>query len=381
MKSYYLILGFGANTFATNQIDKAMMFNAYKLRNLELSNRVVMAPMTRTRSRNGIMTDMDAEYYRQRASVGLIITEGTSISASSMGYLYVPGLYNAAQTESWKKVTDAVHQEGGKIFTQLWHVGRVSHVSNQPNHFDPVAPSAIRANESTAWGIEDGKEGRVQVSMPRALETSEIEEIICDYMKAAQNAIAAGFDGVEIHAANGYLIDQFLNPHTNQRIDGYGGSMENRARFALEVVDAISNVIGAERVGIRFSPYGTQHDMALFDEIEDTYHYLAKDLSERDIAYVHLHDQGDLYAQHFNFIENFRSWYDGAIIFAGFLTKEKANDMIERGLIDLAAFGRPLISNPDLVERMKNDFPLTPGKRETYYGNTREGYVDYPTYR
>lgn len=357
-----------------------MIFEKFNLGKLALSNRIVMAPMTRTRSRNGIMTDMNAEYYRQRASVGLIITEGTSISASSMGYLYVPGLYNAAQTESWKKVTKAVHEQGGKIFTQLWHVGRVSHVSNQPNHFDPVAPSAIQAKDSTAWGIEDGREGRVQVSTPRALEVAEIAEIIQDYVKAAQHAMKAGFDGIEIHGANGYLIDQFLNPFTNLRADVYGGSIANRTRFVLEVVDAISEAIGSEKVAIRFSPYGTQHDMALYDDIKATFQMLGEELSKRDLAYVHLHDQGTLYSEHYDFIEKFRKWYNGNIMFAGFLTKQKASELIGDNLIDLAAFGRPLISNPDFVYRLENDFPLAESKREFYYGNTPEGYVDYPTY-
>ncbi|WP_130857966.1 alkene reductase [Olivibacter jilunii] len=357
-----------------------MLFETFKIKNIELSNRMVMAPMTRTRSKNGIMTEMNAQYYQQRASVGLIITEGTSISDNSMGYLYVPGIYNAAQTESWKLVTDAVHLKGGKIFTQLWHVGRVSHISNQPNHFQPLAPSAILAKDSTAWGIEDGVEGRVQVSMPRALVKAEIPEIIQDYVKAAKNAMLAGFDGIEIHGANGYLIDQFLNPDTNIRNDEYGGSIENRTRIMLEVIGAISAEIGADKVGIRVSPYGTQHDMSLFSEIEQTYEYLAHEFSKRDMAYVHLHDQGLLYNDHFDFIEKFRKWYSGNIIFAGFLTKEKAEGLFTKGLIDLAAFGRPLISNPDLVERLKHDYPLHPGNRETYYGYSIEGYVDYPRY-
>ena len=357
-----------------------MIFDKFNLKNIELSNRIVMAPMTRTRSKNGIMTDMNALYYSQRASVGLIITEGTSISNTSMGYLYVPGIYNAAQTESWKLVTDAVHSKGGKIFTQLWHVGRVAHISNQPNHFQPVAPSAILAKDSTAWGIEGGVEGRVQVSEPRALVKAEISEIIEDYVKAAKNAIAAGFDGIEIHGANGYLIDQFLNPDTNLRTDEYGGPLENRARFVLEVIDAIAAAIGADKVGIRVSPYGTQHDMSLFDGLEDAFKYLAQEFSKRGIAYVHLHDQGLLYAEHFDFIEKFRTWFSGAVIFAGFLTKETAEGLIEKGLVDLVAFGRPLIANPDLVERFKNNYPLTPGKRESFYGFSAEGYIDYPNY-
>ncbi|WP_316762298.1 alkene reductase [Pedobacter aquatilis] len=357
-----------------------MLFEKFNLKNILLSNRIVMAPMTRTRSKNGIMTDMNAEYYQQRASVGLIITEGTSISETSMGYLYVPGIYNAAQTESWKLVTDAVHTKGGKIFTQLWHVGRVSHISNQPNHFQPIAPSAILAKDSTAWGIEDGIEGRVQVSEPREIFKGEIDGIIQNYVNAAKNAIAAGFDGIEIHGANGYLVDQFLNPHTNLRTDNYGGSVENRTRFVLNIIDEIVKAIGADKIGIRFSPYGTQHDMSLFTEIDETYKYLADELSSRDIAYVHLHDQGTLYTEHFDFIEKFRKWYSGNIIFAGFLTKDKGEDLINNGLIDLVAYGRPLISNPDLVDRFKNDYPLSPGDRETFYGFSAEGYVDYKRY-
>lgn len=358
-----------------------MIFDKFKIKNIELSNRIVMAPMTRTRSKNGIMTAMNAEYYRQRASVGLIVTEGTSISASSMGYLYVPGLYNVAQTESWKQVTGAVHQKGGKIFTQLWHVGRVSHISNQPNHFQPIAPSAIQAKNSLSWGIEDGKEGRVQASVPRALITAEIGEIIEDYIKAAKNAMEAGFDGIEIHAANGYLLDQFINPDTNHRTDAYGGSIENRSRFVLKVVDAISEAIGAEKVGIRFSPYGTQHDMSVFADIEDTFQYLFTELSKRKIAYIHLNDQGTLYADHFAFIEKTRRWYEGTVVFAGFLTKEKAEELIVKGLIDLAAFGRPLISNPDLVDRLKNNHPLSPGIQELFYGSSVEGYTDYKNHQ
>lgn len=357
------------------------MFEKFNLKGSELSNRIVMAPMTRTRSKNGIMTEMNALYYQQRASVGLIITEGTSISDSSMGYLYVPGIYNAAQTESWKQVTNAVHQHNGKIFTQLWHVGRVAHISNQPNHFQPVAPSAILAKDSTAWGIEDGKEGRVQVSTPRALVKGEIGEIVQDYVHAARNAMTAGFDGIELHGANGYLIDQFLNPDTNLRDDEYGGSITNRARFVLEIVDAVAAEIGVDKIGIRISPYGTQHDMSIYKEIEETFRYLAKALSERGIAYVHLHDQGTLLKDHLDFVEKFRTWFSGAIIFAGFLTKEKASELIQQGLTDLVAFGRPLIANPDLVERLQNNYPLSPGDRDRYYGFSAEGYIDYPSYK
>lgn len=356
------------------------IFEQFKLKDITLSNRIVMAPMTRSRSKNGIMTPMNAQYYAQRASVGLIITEGTSISESSMGYLHVPGIYNAAQTDSWKLVTQAVHQKGGKIFTQLWHVGRVAHVSNQPNHFQPVAPSAILAKNSTAWGIENGVEGRVQVSLPRALHTAEISDIVKDYVRAAKNALSAGFDGIEIHGANGYLIDQFFNSDTNTRTDQYGGVIENRARFALEVIDAIAGEIGADKIGIRVSPYGTQHDMSVFNGVEEFYHYLAAELSARQIAYVHLHDQGELYSTQLDFIRKFRGWYKGTLIFAGFLSKDKASQLLDEEGIDLVAFGRPLIANPDLVARLKNDYPLAVGDRDTYYGLGAKGYIDYPVH-
>lgn len=357
-----------------------MIFEKYNLEKIELSNRIVMAPMTRTRSKNGILNDDNVEYYRQRASVGLIITEGTAISPTSMGYLNIPGLYNSAQTQSWKKVTDAVHYESGKIFTQLWHVGRVSHISNQPNYFQPLAPSAIRAENSFPWGIENGKEGRVAASMPRALLIEEIHETLYDYQTSAKNAMKAEFDGIEIHAANGYLLDQFLNSHTNIRKDQYGGNIENRCRFILEVVDIISAEIGASKVGIRFSPFGTSHDMSIYDEIQETFEYLAIQLSKRNIAYIHLNDQGSILKENFGFLRNFRQAYQGNLIFAGQLTKELASDLISKEIIDLAAFGRPLISNPDLVERFKFNHPLTEAKPELFYGSTSEGYTDYPNF-
>lgn len=357
-----------------------MIFDTFKLQQLELSNRIVMAPLTRTRSQNGIPNQMNVEYYRQRASVGLIISEGTAISPTSMGYLNIPGLFNAAQIKGWQKVTQAVHEEGGKIFAQLWHVGRISHVSNQPNYFQPLAPSDIQAQNSFPWGVMDGKQGRVPASKPRAMLLEEIQETISDYAKAAKNAMISKFDGIEIHAANGYLLDQFLNPNTNIRTDEYGGSIVNRCRMVLDVVDAISNEIGSERVGIRFSPYGTQHDMPLFNELSETFEYLASELERRNIAYIHLNDQGKIFKEHYEFMEKMRNNFSSCIIFAGQLKKDIATELISSGIIDLAAFGRLMISNPDLVERFKNNWELNPGKPELYYGSTAEGYIDYPKY-
>ncbi|CAM3511531.1 alkene reductase [Elizabethkingia occulta] len=350
---------------------------------LQLKNRIAMAPMTRARNEDGIPKDFNAEYYAQRTGAGLIITEGTAISSTSKGVLHIPGLYTTEQTEGWKLVTSAVHGKGSKIYTQLWHVGRVSHVSNQPDRQAPVAPSDIQAANSNAWGYdENGKEGFVISSKPRALETNEVKQIVQDFATAAQNAIKAGFDGVELHGANGYLIEQFLNPFINNRTDEYGGSIENRSRFLLEAIDASIEAIGADKVAIRLTPYGGLHELPQYEEIEETYHYLATELSKRNISYIHIMDQKSRgsFALPEGFMERFRNWYDGVIILAGGMTKEKSQELLDAGIIDIAAFGEDFIANPDLVERLKNNWPLTPPKRELHYGLTMEGYLDWEVY-
>ena len=356
------------------------IFSSVKIGNYEIKNRIAMAPMTRTRSPFGIPTEQNALYYKQRASVGLIISEGTAISPTSMGYLHIPGIYNAAQIKAWKKVTQAVHESNGIIFMQLWHVGRISHYSNQPNQQQPLAPSAIIARDSYPWGIENGKEGRVAAVAPRALEKEEIQDIIRDFANGAKNAIAAGFDGVEIHGANGYLLEQFLNPCSNIRTDEYGGSIENRCRIVIEILEACIAAVGSHKVGIRLSPYGFIHDMQPYEELEDTYEYLAKAMNKMDLAYVHFNSSGILLKEKEDFIIRFRAWYDGALMIAGELTREKAQKLLDKGLIDMAAFGRPLISNPDLVDRLKNNLRLTPPNPETFYGTGTIGYTDYKTY-
>ncbi|MRX41538.1 alkene reductase [Flavobacterium sp. LC2016-23] len=363
---------------------KTNIFKPVSLGFLKLKNRISMAPMTRARNADGIPNSDNALYYSQRAGAGLIITEGTAISETSKGVLYIPGLYTPGQVEGWKKVTKAVHEKGSVIFAQLWHVGRVSHSSNQPGGIAPVGPSDIQATTSFAWGYdENGKEGPVISSKPRALSTNEVKDVINDFVKAAKNAIKAGFDGVELHGANGYLIEQFLNPFVNNRTDEYGGTIEKRSKFLLDVVDAAIEAVGNDKVAIRLTPYGGLGDLPHYDEIEATYHYLANELTKRNLAYVHLMDQQSKgsHALPDGFPERFRSWYDGVIILAGSMTKEKAEKLINAGTIDIAGFGEPFISNPDLVARLENNWELTPPDRNLYYGLGNHGYTDWETYK
>jgi len=359
------------------------LFNSYSTGDITLANRIVMAPMTRSRARTGdIADDLTAKYYCQRASAGLIITEGSQISIQAQGYLYTPGIYSTEQVEGWKKTTQAVHKKGGKIFIQLWHVGRISHVSLQENGEAPVSSVAVSAKNSTCYAYdENGVAGPIKVSPPRALSSNEIGSIVQDYVKAAKNAIDAGFDGVEIHAANGYLIEQFINGALNTRDDEYGGeSIENRLRFVLELTDAVSQAIGAGRTGIRLAPFGRLFDMHPFNGEEDTWLTLAAELATRELSYVHLSDQQTLGEQAIpeGFIEKFRKAYDGTLIIAGGFTKQLAEKYLLEEKADLIAFGRPYIANPDLVERLKNDWPLNEVNRATMYGGSEEGYTDYP---
>ncbi|MEX6686437.1 alkene reductase [Danxiaibacter flavus] len=360
------------------------LFKPFNDKGLQLKNRIVMAPMTRARNPNGIPNKLNALYYKQRAGAGLIITEGTAISPTSMGVLHIPGLYTDEQVEGWKLVTQAVHEEGSKIFTQLWHVGRVSHVTNQPGGIAPVSSSDIQAIKSFAWGYdENGKENFVPCTKPRPLATSEVKDIVHDFAKAAANAVKAGFDGIEIHGANGYLIEQFLNPFVNNRMDEYGGDIVNRSRFLLEVIDACVDAIGAEKVAIRLTPYGGLHELPHYDEIEATYKYLAEELSERQIAYVHIMDQKSRgsFALPEGFMSRFKSWYKGIVILAGGMDKKKSDEYLSAGIIDLAGFGEPFIANPDLADRLRNDWPLTPPERHLHYGGAEHGYTDYPLHQ
>lgn len=362
----------------------SILFSPYTLAGTQLKNRVVMAPMTRARAVTTVPDELTERYYRQRASAGLIISEGVPVSLQGRGYLFNPGLYTQAQVDGWKTVTAAVHAEGGRIFAQLWHVGRVSHTTLQAEGEAPVSASGKQAAHSMAYAYdEQGQPGPVQASVPRALTTSEVKGVVGDFVLAARRAIEAGFDGVEIHGANGYLFEQFINPTVNDRTDEYGGSIENRLRLLLETVDAVAAAIGRGKVGVRISPFGRLFDMAAFEDEAETWVQVAKALQQRDIAYVHLSDQLTIGAEGMpeGFARTFRASYQGTLIAAGGFARDSAQRALETGELDLTAFGRPFIANPDLVERLRNDWPLATPDRATFYGNSgAKGYVDYPVY-
>ncbi len=358
-------------------IDSSPLFQPLALGGLELPNRVVMAPLTRNRaiSPNTVPSPLAPLYYRQRASAGLVITEASQISQQGQGYIWTPGCFTDAQVEGWRAVVDAVHREGGRTFLQMWHVGRVSHTSLQPGGGAPVAPSAIAAKTKT---FVEG--GFVDTSMPRALELSEIPGILADYAHAARCALRAGFEGVEIHAANGYLIDQFLRDSSNKRTDAYGGSIENRIRFALEVVDSIVGVLPATRVGIRIAPTSPANDIsdsnptALFGA-------LAEGLAKRKLAYLHVVEgatQGARDILPFDFLALKRA-FGGVYIANNGYDREMAIAAVAEGRADMVAFGRAFIANPDLVERLRIGAPLNASDRATFYGGGEKGYTDYPT--
>lgn len=361
------------------------LFTPYSIGNINLSNRIVMAPMTRSRASTGHAADiLTAEYYSQRATAGLIITEGSQISVQGQGYLFTPGIFDDNQIKGWELTTKAVHEKGGKIFLQLWHVGRISHNSLQINNNSPVSSVSVRAENTNcyAW-LDDGHPSPVPVSVPHEMSIAEIKSVVQDFIAAAKNAMSAGFDGVEIHAANGYLLEQFINGGLNTRDDLYGGkSVENRIRFTLEVTDAVGQAIGPEKTGIRLAPFGRLFDMHGFDGEEQTWLKLGEVLTSRRLAYVHLSDQSTIGAQAFpaDFTKKFRDAYSGTIIIAGGFDKSRAEGYLNSGLADLIAFGQPYISNPDLVDRMKYNWALNEVDEETIYGGAEKGYTDYPFY-
>lgn len=352
------------------------LFTPFRIGDIALRNRVVMAPLTRNRATHGndAPNALNVEYYRQRASAGLIITEGTQVSQQGQGYVWTPGMYTAAQIAGWKAITDAVHAEGGAIIAQLWHVGRVSHVSLQPGGQAPVAPSARVANTKTY--IESGF---AAVSAPRELALDEIPAIIGEFVTAAQNAKAAGFDGIELHGAHGYLIDQFLRDDSNTRTDAYGGSIENRVRFALEVVEAVSKVFPKGRVGIRISPVSPAND-ARDSDPQALFMHLAAKLSEAGIAFIHVVEGATREARDYLPFDYgaLRKAFKGAYIANNGFTRELAIETVETGAADAIAFGRLFIANPDLVERLRRDAPLNTPVVETFYGGDAKGYTDYP---
>lgn len=362
------------------------LFDPVHAGDLALANRIVMAPLTRNRAPDAIPTPMMAEYYTQRASAGLLITEATAISQQGQGYADVPGLYGSEQIDGWKQVTKSVHAAGGKIVVQLWHVGRVSHTSLQPNGGKPVAPSAVTAKTKTVL-MEGGVPTFVDTSEPRALQAYELPDIVHTYQAAARNAVeTAGFDGVEIHAANGYLLDQFLKSGSNQRRDDFGGSIENRARLLLEVVRAITSAIGGGRTGIRLSPVTPAND-AFDPDPQPLFDYVVRELAAFNLAYLHIIEGAtggarELPDRPFDYTGLHRAYRaaggKGAWMVNNGLDKALAEQALREGA-DLVAFGRPFIANPDLVERLRRNKPLNPGDRSTYYGGGAKGYTDYPT--
>ncbi|NSL85233.1 alkene reductase [Chitinophaga sp. Mgbs1] len=342
---------------------------------LHLNNRIVMAPMSRRRADNGIPNELVPVYYSQRAAAGLIIAESTVISPDGMGITHLPALYNREQIAAWKKVTDAVHDNGGKIFVQLVHSGRIGHAFNIPGNTTPVAPSAI-----AAAGTIPTTNGVYPLPVPEALSTTAVRIMVRTHLQAVENALAAGFDGVEIHAAHGYLLEQFLHPAANQRTDEYGGSIENRCRFLLEIMAGATDIAGADRIGIRISPYASLNGLSPYDEETATYLYLATKLDKMNIRYLHLSDQStngrppipDNYIRLLR--DHFRNW----LILGGGFDSDKAEKALHTLHADLIAFGRPFISNPDLVERIRHNIPFADSDKNTYYQGGAKGLIDYP---
>jgi len=356
------------------------LFSPLALGPYTLPNRVVMAPLTRNRSLPGDIPGLlNAEYYAQRASAGLIISEATQISQQGKGYPGTPGIYTAEQVAGWRLVTRAIHAKGGHIFLQLWHVGSISHSSFQPEGRPPVSPSGVPFHDGSVMTAQ-GK--TVPYEKPHALELSEIAGIVQDFRHAAENALAAGFDGVEVHGANGYLLEQFLLGHSNLRTDSYGGSIENRAKLLLEVMDVMIDVWGAERVGVRLSPWGRGYSGET--DTVPVYTYVMQHMAARKLAYLHLIEphvregSAPIPEGAQSPLKTFRPFYPGTIITAGGYKRETAIKAVESGLADAVAFGRIFIANPDLPRRLEENEPLNPYDRSTFYGGGEHGYTDYP---
>ncbi|WP_417543305.1 alkene reductase [Marinobacter sp.] len=366
----------------SNQKPNDPLFQSLNMGGLTLPNRVLMSPLTRSRSSQpgDIPNDMNAHYYQQRASAGLILSEATQISPQGKGYAFTPGIHSQEQINGWKKVTGAVHSAGGRIHMQLWHVGRISHPELQPDGQLPVAPSAIKPEGAKTFISADS--GMVDVPEPRALETHEMAGIVEQYRQGALNAQKAGFDGVEVHAANGYLLDQFLKSGSNHRTDQYGGSLENRLRLPLMVVQAVIDVWGEDKVGVRISPTGSFNAMYDNNPIE-TFGTFAKHLNDLGIAYLEVVEDS-FQGNHANgrpeeVIEAIQNVFKGTYIANGAYTAEEARTRISEGRCDLVSFGRPFIANPDLPERFRENAPLNEWDDSTFYGGGEHGYTDYPT--
>lgn len=361
-------------------MENLRLFEPLQVGAIALKNRIVMSPMTRSRAIGNIPNDLMAEYYAQRADAGLIITEGTSPSSNGLGYARIPGIFNEEQIAGWKKVTSAVHSKGGKIVVQLMHTGRISHPANMSEGTTILAPSSVKP-AGQMWTdtlqMQDFPE-------PKAMTLEEIEATKAEFVQAAKNAIIAGFDGVELHSANGYLLEQFLSPVSNVRTDEYGGNVENRARFVLEVARAVADAIGKDKTGIRLSPYGVASDMPHYPEIDETYKYLATELNTIGLAYVHIVDHSAIGAPTvpLEIKQAIRNLFQQTVILAGGHTKESAEAELQSGLADLEGFGRPFINNPDLVARFAQNQPLSGDlDMTTWYTPGEKGYTDYPIYQ
>lgn len=359
---------------------KYTLFSSTNVGILELKNRIVMAPMTRCRAINNIPNDLMAKYYQQRATAGLIITEGTSPSPNGLGYARIPGIFNEAQIIGWKKITSTVHSSGGTIFVQLMHTGRISNSLNMAQGTKIIAPSAIKA----AGQMWTDAQQLQDYPLPDAMTTEDIITTQDEFVAAAKNAMTAGFDGVELHAANGYLLEEFLSPISNVRTDEYGGTIENRCRFVIEVAKKVAAAIGKQATGIRLSPYGVASDMPNYPEIEATYHYLSKALNVIGIAYIHLVDHSAMGAPivPIEIKKLIRANFSNTLIICGGYDKESAESDLNNNLCNLIGFGRPFINNPDLVERLEFNQALSQNlKPDLFYTADEHGYTDYPHFK
>ena len=366
-------------TLNKKEMSKSILFQSYNLGNRSLKNRMVMAPMTRSRSNNkgNVPTALTAQYYDQRATAGLIVTEGTFVSTKAVGFINVPGIYSEAQTEGWKLVTKAVHDKGGTIFAQLWHTGRLSHPDLHDGEL-PHAPSALNP-----FAKAYTNDGFVDTVVPKEMTIEDIKQTVLDFKNGAKNAIAAGFDGVELHAANGYLLHQFFNGYSNHRSDTYGGSIENKARILFDILDAFDGIIDYAKVGVRLNPsmHNTQ-GMMLDEQTIPTHEYIINRLNDYGLAYIHLTEPftpvDDVPFAVTEVAKHFRPFYKGTLIINKSFTKETGIKVIEEGHADLVAYGVPFLANPDLVARFETDAPLNTPDQSTFYTDTEKGYIDYP---
>jgi len=354
------------------------LFQPVRLGSLQLKNRLVMNPMTRSRAdADGVVGEITVKYYAERASAGLIVTEGIAPSPNGRGYARIPGLWNQAQIDAWKPVTAAVHGAGGVIFAQLMHTGRVSHVANMPAGAKVVAPSAVPLSGTQMWTDAQGMQ---DYPVPEVLDETGIEQAKNEIVNASKNAIAAGFDGVELHGANGYLIEQFISPTTNQRTDRWGGSVENRLRFPIEVTRAVAAAIGGDKVGIRVSPHGLASGMVGYPEIDETYVALAKALAPLGLAYIHIADHAGQKSPELNALKAaIRKVWPGVILVGGSFEQASAERAVKEGVADLAGFGKAFLANPDLAKRFQKGLPLNAPDPSTFFTPGPKGYIDYPT--